>query len=60
MFSANRRCHQENLIEQCKNGVHAFTAPLDNLLSNGAYMVMAALAWSHFSARFLIERFWSD
>jgi hypothetical protein len=46
VFSANRRCHQENLIEQCKNGVHAFTAPLDNLLSNWAYMIMAALAWS--------------
>jgi Transposase DDE domain group 1 len=46
VLSAHRRCHQENLIEQHKNGVHAFTAPLDNLLSNWAYMVMAALAWS--------------
>jgi hypothetical protein len=34
------------LIEQCKNGVHALKAPLDNLTSNWAYMVIAALAWS--------------
>lgn len=44
--SANDRCNQENLIEQQKNGVHALTAPLDNLTSNWAYMVMASLAWS--------------
>lgn len=43
---ANQRCNQENLIEQHKNGVPALTAPLDNLLSNWAYMIMAALAWS--------------
>jgi hypothetical protein len=43
---ANQRCHQENLIEQNKNGVHALTAPLDNLMSNWAYMVIASLAWS--------------
>ena len=46
VFHANRRCHQENLIEQQKNGVRALTAPLDNLDSNWAYMVIAALAWS--------------
>jgi hypothetical protein len=46
VFGANQRCNQENLIEQQKNGVHAFTAPLDSLMSNWAYMVMAALAWS--------------
>lgn len=46
VFSANDRCNQENLIEQQKNGVHALTAPLDNLTSNWAYMVMASLAWS--------------
>ena len=40
------RCNQEKLIEQQKNGVHAFTAPLDNLNSNWAYMVIASLAWS--------------
>jgi len=43
---ANKRCHQENLIEQQKNGVHAFKAPLDNLMSNWAYMVITSLAWS--------------
>jgi hypothetical protein len=46
VFAANDRCNQENLIEQQKNGVRALTAPLDNLDSNWAYMVMAALAWS--------------
>lgn len=43
---ANHRCNQENLIEQHKNGVHALKAPLDDLTSNWAYMVMASLAWS--------------
>lgn len=46
VFDANDRCNQENLIEQQKNGVHALKAPLDNLTSNWAYMVMASLAWS--------------
>lgn len=43
---AHGRCNQENLIEQHKNGVPALKAPVDSLESNGAYMVMAALAWS--------------
>jgi hypothetical protein len=43
---ANRRCNQENLIEQLKNGVRALTGPLDSLQSNWAYMVMASLAWT--------------
>lgn len=46
VFSANDRCNQENLIEQLKNGVRAMQMPVDNLLSNWAYMVMASLAWS--------------
>ena len=46
VFDANDRCDQENLIEQHKNGVHALKAPVDNLTSNWAYMVMASLAWS--------------
>jgi hypothetical protein len=46
VFSANDRCDQENLIAQLKNGVHALTAPVDNLVSNWAYMVMGSLAWS--------------
>jgi hypothetical protein len=44
VFCANKRCNQENLIEQAKNGAHALKAPLDSLLSNWAYMVMASLA----------------
>ena len=46
VFRANGRCNQENLIQQQKNGVCALTAPVDNLESNWAYMVMASLAWS--------------
>jgi hypothetical protein len=46
IFKANDRCDQENLIEQLKNGVRALHSPVDNLLSNWAYMVMAALAWT--------------
>lgn len=46
VFSANDRCNQENLVQQHKSGVRSLTAPLDNLLSNWAYMVMASLAWS--------------
>jgi len=46
VFSCNHRCNQENLIEQLKNGARAFRAPVDNLISNGAYMVMTALAWN--------------
>jgi hypothetical protein len=43
---ANERCDQENVIEQLKNGVNALRMPSDNLLSNGAYMAIAALAWN--------------
>lgn len=43
---ANQRCDQENVIEQLKNGVNAMRMPVDNLLSNRACMVMAALAWN--------------
>lgn len=43
---ANDRCDQENLIAQLKGGVAAMKMPVDNLVSNWAYMVMAALAWS--------------
>lgn len=46
VFSSNKRCNQENLIEQLKNGVRALKMPVDNLVSNWAYMVMASLAWS--------------
>ena len=43
---ANDRCNQENLIEQLKNGVHAMRMPVHTTASNGAYMVMASLAWT--------------
>ena len=46
VFDSNDRCDQENLIEQLKNGVRALNAPVDNLVSNWAYMVMASLAWT--------------
>lgn len=44
--SANDRCNQENLIAQLKNGVRAMSMPVDNLVSNWAYMVMTSLAWT--------------
>jgi hypothetical protein len=44
--SANGRCHQENLIEQLKNGARAMEMPVGDLVSNWAYMVMASLAWT--------------
>jgi len=46
VFDANDRCNQENLIAQLKGGVPALRAPVNDLVSNGAYMVMASLAWS--------------
>ena len=46
VFSANNRCQQENLIAQLKGGVRSLSAPVDNLLSNGAYMLMTSLAWN--------------
>ena len=46
VFLANDRCNQENLIDQLKHGVGAMRMPVDTLLSNGAYMVMTALAWT--------------
>ena len=46
VFDANDRCNQENLVEQLKSGVRSLTAPVDSLLCNWAYMVMAGLAWS--------------
>jgi hypothetical protein len=46
VFSANDRCNQENLIAQLGSGVRALRAPVDNLVSNWAYMVMTSLAWN--------------
>lgn len=46
VFTCNDRCEQENLIEQLKNGPRALKAPVDNLYSNWAYMLMASVAWT--------------
>ena len=46
VFSANDRCNQENLVAQLGSGVRALRAPVDNLVSNWAYMVMTSLAWN--------------
>ena len=43
---ANGRCDHENGIEQLKNGVRALRMPTGDLLSNWAYMIIAALAWN--------------
>ena len=45
VLEANARCNQENLIAQLR-GVYATRMPVDTLLSNWAYMVMASLAWT--------------
>ena len=42
----NRRCNQENVIEQLKNGVEALRMPSDTLAANWAYLVIAAQAWN--------------
>jgi hypothetical protein len=46
VFLANDRCDQENLLAQLHGGVGALHAPVNNLASNWAYMVLTALAWT--------------
>jgi hypothetical protein len=46
VFEANDRCDQENINAQLKGAVRALHAPVDNLVSNWAYMVMVSLAWN--------------
>jgi hypothetical protein len=46
VFTANDRCNQENLLAQLHSGCHALQAPVDDLTSNWAFMVMTALAWN--------------
>lgn len=46
VLEANGRCNQERQISQLKSEVRALRAPVDNLYSNWAYMVMTALAWN--------------
>jgi Transposase DDE domain group 1 len=43
---ANERCDQENVVGQLKSGINALRAPVHDLVSNWAYMVIAALAWN--------------
>jgi hypothetical protein len=43
--AANKRCNQENTISQLK-ACGALSAPLDNLESNWAYMLIASLSWT--------------
>ena len=45
VYGCNDRCHQENLLAQL-NVVRALQAPVDNLTSNEAYMLMTSLAWT--------------
>jgi hypothetical protein len=45
VFCANDRGNQENLLAQLHGGCWALKAPVDNLESNWAYMVMTALSW---------------
>jgi hypothetical protein len=42
---SNARCDQENIFAQGK-AMGALAAPLHDITSNGAYMVMAMLAWN--------------
>jgi Transposase DDE domain group 1 len=46
VLEADGRCDQENVIAQLKGGVRALAAPVNDLVSNWAYMVMASLAWT--------------
>jgi hypothetical protein len=43
---ANQRCDQENIVGQLKSGINALHAPVGDLVSNWAYMLIAALAWN--------------
>ena len=43
---AHGRCDQENVIGELKHGVPAMRMPVNDLVSNGAYLVMTALAWN--------------
>lgn len=45
VFGCNDRCNQENLIALFAS-LRALHAPVDNLTSNKAYMLMTSLAWT--------------
>lgn len=46
VFEANDRCDQERLIGELSHGVHALRTPSDGLVSNGAWLQIASLAWN--------------
>jgi hypothetical protein len=46
VLEANGRCDRENVIAQLTEGVHPMRAPVDRLVSNWAYMMMALLTWT--------------
>ena len=45
VLGCNDRCNQENLIAQL-GALRSLHAPVDNLISNWAYMLMTSLAWT--------------
>lgn len=45
VYDANDRCQQENVLAQL-GACRALHAPVDNLISNNAYMLMTSLAWN--------------
>jgi hypothetical protein len=46
VLKAGDRSDQENLVAQLKGGVQALKTPVNDLVSNGAYRVMASLSWT--------------
>ena len=46
VYESNRRCDQENVIEQLRNGVSALRMPSDSLDANGAWLLIATLAYN--------------
>lgn len=42
VFEGNHCCNQENLFAQLKGDLHSFSAPVDSLVSNWAYMVRSS------------------
>lgn len=45
IYESNKRCNQENVLAQL-GAARALHAPVDELVSNWAYMVMASLSWT--------------
>ena len=45
VFSGNQRCNQENILAQL-GSLRALHAPVNDLLSNEAYMLCTSLAWN--------------